>query len=202
MRRMTLIRGLLLVTTVILMSGCESRDEQLADYAQQATQQQARQNEAMAKQSQELASAAHELVEQDATARREMIQAHERVQDQLQEQQAGLDQQRQVLHVERKEAAQAAVRDPIIAEALIVTGLILATLLPLIVTAYALHRLPDHSPTEALLANALLDELATLPTGLPGPGQTSALPPNVSAPRLPGPGEATDPAVAPVIPAT
>jgi len=197
MRRMTLIHGLLLPTIVILMSGCESRDEQLADYAQQATQQQARQNEAMAKQSQELASAAHELVEQDATARRELIQAHERAQDQLQEQRAGLDLQRQELHVERKEAAQAAVREPVIAEALIVTGLILATLLPLIVTAYALRRLPDPSPGEALLADALLDDLAALPTGLPHSGPPEALQAGAPAPRLPGPGGATNPAAAP-----
>lgn len=194
-----------LIVIVSLMTGCESRDQRLSEFAERATAQQARQNEAMARQSeqvtrqsQELAQAAHELVEQDATARRELIQAHERAQDQLQERQAGLDLQRQELHVERTEAAQAAVRDPVIAQALIVTGLILATLLPLIVTAYALRRLPDPSPGEALLAHALLDDLAPRPTEMPLPRSPDALPAGAPAPRIPGPGGvAADPAAPP-----
>jgi cell division protein ZapA (FtsZ GTPase activity inhibitor) len=84
MHPMNLIRHvtLALIQTLMVMAGCESHDRRLADYAQRASEQQARQNERMAKQSetvtrqsQELVSAAHELVEQDAAARRELIQA-------------------------------------------------------------------------------------------------------------------------------
>jgi hypothetical protein len=204
MRPATLKHGVLLLTTMIVMTACDSKDERLVEYAQQASQQQARQNEAMARQSeqvarqsQELASAAHDLVEQDAAARRDLIQAHERAQFDLHQQQAEIDERRQELHTELKAAAEAAVREPVIAEALIVAALILATLLPLIVTAYALRRLPDPGPGETLLAQALLDDLAALPTGAPRSGPPEELQQGAPAPRLPGPGgAAAEPLVA------
>jgi hypothetical protein len=72
----------MLTVAMILTIGCESHDQRLADFAGQALDQQARQNEEMARQSEqvaeqstELAKAAHSLVEQDAQARRELIQA-------------------------------------------------------------------------------------------------------------------------------
>ena len=73
MDRTRLARAVMLIVTLILTSGCESRDQRLADFAGQALDQQARQNEEMARQSEqvaqqsmELAKAAHSLVEQDA----------------------------------------------------------------------------------------------------------------------------------------
>ncbi len=196
MRQMSLSDGVLLIVMLILISGCGSQDQRLVDYAQQATERQAEQNRAIAsqaervaEQSQELAKTAHELVEQDAIARRELFQARDRSQQRLDEQQAGLDQQREALHAERQAVVRDAVREPVIARALIVTGLILATLLPLIVTAYALYRLPDSSPQEALLSNALLDELAAMPPRSLPPVQEAPGRPETPAPRLPGPGQ-------------
>ena len=209
MRRVSLTRGILPIVTLILICGCESQDQRLVDYAQQATQQQADQNQAIARQaeqvaqqSQELGKTAHELVEQDAIARRELIQAHDRAQQHLDEQRVGLDQQREELHAERKAVAQAAIREPLIAQALIVTGLILATLLPLIVTAYALYRLPDPSPQEAILSHALLDELAALPTRSLPPGQEAPGLPQAPAPRLPGPEQPGGPSPVPPVQTT
>jgi hypothetical protein len=193
---MSLPRGVLPIVMLILTSGCESQDQRLVDYAQEATERQAEQNRAIANQSekvteqgQQLAETAQKLVEQDAIARRELIQAHDRSQQHLDEQQASVDQQRAALHAERQAVAKAALREPVIARALIVTGLILATLLPLIVTAYALYRLPDSNPQEALLSSALLDELAAMPTQSLPPAQDGPERPQVSAPRLPGPGQ-------------
>ena len=67
-----------LVTILTLIAGCESRDQRLVEYATRASAQQARQNEHLAEQSrsvtrqgEQLASATHDLVEQDAAARRE-----------------------------------------------------------------------------------------------------------------------------------
>ena len=192
----------LLAATLIAVTGCESRDERLAEYAQQATEQQAHQNEQMARQSQqvvqhsgELAKAAHNLVEQDAQARREFIQAQERAQRDAREEHARLDVQRQELHAERKEVAAAAIREPVIAQALITTGLILATLLPLIVTAYALRRLPDSTASETLLSTALLEDLIPVPIGLPRPGEPSTRLQDGPAPRLPGPATSAEPGV-------
>ncbi len=178
--------SILLVLLVTLTIGCESRDERLAEFAERSSARQARQSEAMAEQSEELAAAAHQLVEQDAAARRELIQAHDQAQQQLAKRQADLDQQRLKLHAERQAAAQDAVRAPVIAEALIVVGLIVATLLPLLVTAYALYRLPETGPSDALLSSALLEDLAAPPVGAPHPQRPPAMPPGTPAPRLPG----------------
>jgi hypothetical protein len=193
MAQTRLALSVLLTATLILTAGCESHDQRLADYAQQAMDQQARQNETLARQSQqvaeqsqELARAAHDLVGQDAAARRELIDAQTTLQSQLHEERSSVDTQRQELHVERKSVAAAAIRDPVIAQAILVTGLILAALLPLLVTAYALRRLPDPGPSDTLLAETLIENLdAELRPGLPGP--PPALPANSDSPRLGGP---------------
>ena len=165
---MTLInqvrRALAMTLTVIATVGCDSTDKRLAEYAQRATEQQARQNERMAqqsetvtRQSQELVSAAHELVEQDAAARRELIQAQKHLQQKIHDERAGVDRQREQLEIERKSLAKAAVREPLIAQAILATGMIAAALLPLLVTALALWRLPSQAPANELLSEYLLD---------------------------------------------
>src|SRR3954466_16325846 len=142
----------LMILKAVTMTGCDSNDERLARYAQRATEQQARQNEriaqqseAVARQSQELASAAHQLVEQDAVARRELLDAHAKLQAPHQSERSALARRRDELEGERKAFAQASVRDPIIARALLTAALALAALLPLLVTVYALRRLPEQS---------------------------------------------------------
>ncbi len=149
-----------IMTSII---GCESEDERLAEYAQQASAQQARQNEHIAAQAQEvsrhsqvLTAATHDLVEQDAMARRELLQAQHTWQQVQQQEQVNLDQQRQQVAMERQAATVAAVRDPVVAQAVLNAGLVLAALVPLIVTVYALHRLPQTQPADEILGDALL----------------------------------------------
>jgi hypothetical protein len=112
-----------------------------------------------------------------------MIQAQSELQSQLHEERAGLDHQRQELHAERKTVAAAAVREPVIAQAILVVGLVLATLLPLLVTAYALRRLPDPGPSDTFVAEALLEDLDR-ELRLPSLGSPPALPASADAPRL------------------
>jgi hypothetical protein len=183
----------MLIVILVLATGCESRDQRLADFAGQALDQQARQNEEMARQSEqvaqqsnELAKAAHSLVEQDAQARRELIQAQTDLQSQFHEERTGLDAQRQELHAEQKAVAASAIREPMIAQAILVVGLLLATLLPLLVTAYAIRRLPDPGPSDTFVAEALIESLdAELRLG--SQDATPALPAESDAPRLSGP---------------
>jgi hypothetical protein len=184
------MRSAALASAIILTIGCESRDERLADFAGQALDQQSRQNEEMARQSQqvaqhstELAKAAHSLVEQDAQARRELIQAQSELQSQLHVERAGLDIQRQDLQAERKAVAAAAVREPVIAQAILVVGLVLATLLPLLVTAYAIRCLPDPRPSDTFVAEELLEYL-DCELRLTSPGSPPALPASADPPRL------------------
>lgn len=153
---------------LIVMASCESQDRRLAEYAQRAAEQQARQNdriaqqsEAVVKHSQEVTAAAHDLVEQDAAARRDLIQAQDKLQQQSQNERVSIDRQRQQLDAERKSAEHAAVRDPVIAQAIITGGLIVAALLPLLVTLYALRRLPEQRPVDELLGDTLLESLLT-----------------------------------------
>src|SRR5687768_6260182 len=110
-----------ILAAVLPLAACSSHDRGLAEFASKASEQQARQNAHMAEQSQAviresraLATTAQELVKHDAAARREMIQAHDRLQQQQQTERASLDRQREVLAAERKASAQAAVRDPVI----------------------------------------------------------------------------------------
>jgi hypothetical protein len=150
----------------VVMAGCESNDKRLTEFAERATAQQAQQNkhlaeqsQAVARQSQELTSAAHELVDKDAAARRELIQAQEKLQEQIHIERVGVDRQREELHNERKTVAAAAAREPLIAQALFVVGMMLAALLPLLVTAYAIRRLPESSAASELLVDDLLEDL-------------------------------------------
>ena len=149
-----------LLTTV----GCQSNDQRLADFAAWAATEQARQNDRMAEQSQavsrhsqELAAAAHELVQQDAEARRDLILAQEKLQEQIHVERLGVDRQREELHADRKSLAAAAYREPLIAQAIMTIGLMLAALLPLLVTAYALRRLPETEGVAQLLEDAFAE---------------------------------------------
>src|SRR3954470_16830665 len=163
MLRNVLVRPLMMLTAITLteMTGCASGDRRLAEYAQRATEQQARQNERIAQQSEsvaqqslELASATQKLVEQDAVARRELIQAQNQLHEQNHVERSALDRQREQIHAEQKSALAAAVRDPVIAQAIITSGLFLAALLPLLVTAYAIRRLPAASHVDDFLAGS------------------------------------------------
>jgi len=118
---MTLNHRVAILAMLIVMTGCESPDQRLVDFAEKSNEQQARQSELVARHSEqaarqgrELASAAQELVELDAAARRELIQAQERVQEQLRGQQAAIDQERRLGSVavaSKSDGARSAGRD-------------------------------------------------------------------------------------------
>jgi hypothetical protein len=169
---------------VIGMTSCESPDQRHLELVQRLAEQEARQSErfvqqaqTVVQQSQEVTAAAHDLVEQDAAARRELIQAQDKLHQQHHSERIALNEQRQKLDAERKAAAQAAVRDPVIANAIITCGLVMAALLPLLVTLYALMRLPEQRPMDELLVDPLIEELVV--------GGPTRLPPAPEAPSLP-----------------
>jgi len=81
---------LLLLTVIGCSDSPDMRDQRLAEFAEQAVKEQARQNDRMADQSQavveeshQLAETAKELVEHDAEARRELIAAQQELTTQL-----------------------------------------------------------------------------------------------------------------------
>jgi hypothetical protein len=158
--------------------GCSSgQDERLADFARQAAQSQAQQNERMAEQSQavvqqsqRLTEAAQQLVEHDAEARRELVQAQHQLQSGVASERASVDRQRESLETERRELAAQRNRDPTIAAALQGLGVLLACLLPLVICLYVLRHLGGEPAGDQALTGLLVEELtADRPLLLPPP---------------------------------
>ena len=170
---------LLLLTVIGCSDTPDMRDQRLAEFAEQAVKEQARQNDRMADQSQaiveeshQLAEAAKELVEHDAEARRELIAAQQELTSQLNDQQATVDAGRGQLEQDRREIAEQRHRDPIVATAIQNTGLIIGCLLPLIVAVYVIRQMQSQEPDHAAVAEMLVLEVTSdEPRLLPGPQQ-------------------------------
>ena len=170
---------LLLLTVIGCSDSPDMRDQRLAEFAEQAVKEQARQNDRMADQSQavveeshQLAETAKELVESDAEARRELIAAQQELTTQLNDQQATVDAGRGQLEQDRREIAEQRHRDPIVATAIQNTGLVIACLLPLIVAVYVIRQMQSQEPDHAAVAEMLTLELTSdEPRLLPGPQQ-------------------------------
>ena len=181
MKRITRAGKTIPALTLLAVIGCspapDLRDQRLADFARQSTEQQARQNEALARQSQsvveesaKLAQAAQQLVESDAKSRADMIAAQERLTNQLDQQRAVVDSGREQLEQERKQIATQRHRDPIVAASIQTVGLIVAALLPLIICVYVIRQMSRTEPDDGAVAELLVSELtAERPMLLPGP---------------------------------
>ena len=170
---------LMLLTVIGCSDSPDMRDQRLAEFAEQAVKEQARQNDRMADQSQavveeshQLAQTAKELVEKDAEARRELIAAQQELTSQLNDQQATVDAGRGQLEQDRREIAEQRHRDPIVATAIQNTGLIIGCLLPLIVAVYVIRQMQSQEPDHAAVAEMLVLEVTSdEPRLLPGPQQ-------------------------------
>jgi len=168
---------LMLLTVIGCSDSPDMRDQRLAEFAEQAVKEQARQNDRMADQSQavveeshQLAETAKELVEHDAEARRELIAAQQELTSQLNDQQATVDAGRGQLEQDRREIAEQRHRDPIVATAIQNTGLVIACLLPLIVAVYVIRQMQSQEPDHAAVAEMLVLEVTSdEPRLLPGP---------------------------------
>ena len=163
--QIAIVPTLLLLTVIGCSDSPDMRDQRLAEFAEQAVKEQARQNDRMADQSQavveeshQLAETAKELVESDAEARRELIAAQQELTTQLNDQQATVDAGRGQLEQDRREIA---IQN---------TGLVIACLLPLIVAVYVIRQMQSQEPDHAAVAEMLTLELTSdEPRLLPGP---------------------------------
>ena len=183
-RRAMMIATLLMLLTAI---GCsrpaDMRDQRLAEFARQSVEQQAKQNEEMARQSKavveessQLAEAAKEMVASDAEARAEMIAAHDRLNGQLNEQRGTIDAGHDALEEERRQIAEQRHRDPIVATSIQTVGLIIACLLPLLVCVFIIRQMSRTEPDDAAVAELLVCELTSdQPRLLPGRSLRPAL---------------------------
>lgn len=150
-----ILRPWILLALLMMILGCESTDHRLMTISQQHAAQQAQQNQKMAELQQEVAEGSKRLVEADAQARQEFVA----IQHELRQEQARVGQQRDVLESERKDLAAARQRDPIVAAAILDTGLVLACLLPLAVAVYALWATRHTGETDQAVMELLVEEI-------------------------------------------
>ena len=181
MKQMIHLRSVAMFAAVLLLAtiaGCgRSPDERLADFAQQTMTEQIKQNDRMADQSQavveeshQLAEAAKELVQHDAEARRELIAAQTELTSQLNSQQSSVYAGHEQLEQDRREIADQRHRDPIVAAVIQNFGLVIACLLPLLVSVFVIQQMQSQEPDHAAVVELLTLELTSeQPHLLPGP---------------------------------
>ena len=146
----------LLIPAALAAAGCSS-DERLARFAEQAAERQAEQNRRMADLQHEVAEGTRRLVEADAEAREAFAGLHR----DLQAERGEVGRQRDALEEERREIASQRVTDPLVAAAVMNAAALLACVLPLLVCWRLLRRDEAADGGDALVAEALLEDLVS-----------------------------------------
>ncbi len=170
---MTRIPRLRASTLVILTAslGCSSSNERVAEIAIQGAREQVQQNHRMAQLQREVAVGAKQLVESDAAARQQLIALETKREVEL----AMIAAKRNELHAERRELESKRLHDPIVADAIMHVGTLLACLLPLVLCGLLL-RPGNQAQDDSLVVELLISELATDPPKLlPRPTQAPLL---------------------------
>jgi len=138
---------LILMLLLVLILGCD--EEKLAQMANENSARQAEQNREMAKLNQHVAEGTKRLVEADASARKDFVQVQQK-----------LDQQRQEIHAEQKQFAEQRYRDPIVANMILGSVVLLVCALPVVLGIYALRSTSQQGPEDGL-AEMLVMELVS-----------------------------------------
>jgi hypothetical protein len=163
---------LTMLVTNFLTSGCETDDERLAKLATDSAERQARQSEILAKAHADLTQGARQLVESVGRSQESLVT----VQQGLEQQQAEIGHQRDLLEKERQTIAAQRRTDPIIANALVQIGLLVACVLPLVICWYLLTN-PGANDADRLVSEILIEDLtAKQPRLTAGPPAASAEP--------------------------
>jgi len=148
-----------LVVPIILMSlaiaGCTSSDERLLELSRDHAAKQAETQRQMTDLQKQVAEGSRKLVESDAKAREELTT----LQRDMQRDQAEIHRGHDQLEAERRELAAQRQRDPIIAAIVMDIGIVLACLLPLVVTVYVLWSARSAGESDSAVAELLVQEL-------------------------------------------
>ena len=160
------------ILTILVIAGCNDtptqKDKRLEEFARHSMAEQSRQNEVVANQatavvqsSHEIANSANNLVQQDARARHEMIQAYRDLAGDLNRQQTAMDEARNEIEKDRRELARLRHRDPILVASIQSFGLLLASMLPLGMAAFVIYQMNHHEPEHAAVAELLIHDLGS-----------------------------------------
>jgi uncharacterized protein YcfL len=159
MQHTTLHHTIPVTLLLVLITGC--RDDE-------ALQRQAEQNAQMARHAQQIVETSRKLVEADAKARGELIELQQNLQESVQTERKSLDHQHEELEAERQTIAHQRHRDPLIAAAIVNTGILLACIAPLLLAFWVLRN--SWGQESASVDELLIHELTTeTPVMLPQP---------------------------------
>ena len=150
-RLLVLVAG---VAALAALPGCSEPDGRVADMAQQMTHEQSAQNQRIAEGSKAIAEGGRQLVENDAKARKEMIE----LQQDLRQDQTEVARQRDQLEAERKTIAGQRVQESAAGGICVGFAIILVCLAPLVLAGASLLGL-WRSPTPEEEGGILIDEL-------------------------------------------
>jgi hypothetical protein len=151
-------------TLLVLMVGCQSEGDRVAEVAREAAQRQAEQSKQMLQLQNQVAEGSRRLVEAEAQARTEMAALHR----DLQESQSEIGRQRDHLETERRQIAVERYWDVVLGNAITAAAGLFACLLPLLLCWSLVRRLSFDCEGNEALAEILLEELASdQPTLLP-----------------------------------
>lgn len=147
-----MVRTAMLMAVMVITAGCQNENDRLAEMASRHAAQQSELSKETVRLQSELVEGTQNLVEADAAARRDFIELGAK----LDKQRAEIARGQEELHGERRDIAEQRHRDPIVANAVLAAGSLLACLLPLLLAAYLLRSQleepDDHATTELLLA--------------------------------------------------
>lgn len=148
----------MLIIPLLMLTGCaNSTDDRLVKMAQEHEARQAEQNRQAAEMHKQLVEGSRQLVQAEAKAREELTA----LQHDLRADQAAIGQQRDQLEAERRQIADQRHRDPLIAAAIMDTGLVLACLLPLGLAVYVLWVVTHSRQSDEVMTDFLVEELVT-----------------------------------------
>ena len=171
---------LMLLITVLMVAtlGCNS-DRRVAQVATEAARRQAEQNQEMIRLNREVAKNNERLIEADSQARQEVLQVQRdlierdeqgrqelnslqrEVQTAVSQERTSLDRQLEELDDERRDIAQDRRWDSVFGSAIASFGAILACLAPVVLAVYLLRSIHNQEPSDAELAELLMQEMTS-----------------------------------------
>ncbi|MEQ8788430.1 MAG: hypothetical protein RIC55_19120 [Pirellulaceae bacterium] len=127
---------------MVLIAGCEGRDDRLADFAEKANSQQAEQNRAVT-----------ELNREAVESHRRVAEAVEKSRQDITSLERDVQQQRQRLDEERRQISEQRQRDSLLVPVVETAGVLVVCSLPLVLAWYLLHGLrgQDDDVSEVLI---------------------------------------------------
>jgi hypothetical protein len=173
-------RKLILIAIIVIVIGCKSDSDRVAELASRHATQQAELSRETVKLQNELVEGTQKLVEADAQARRYFLE----LEGKLDEQRVEVGRRHDELESERREIAKQRHRDPIVANALIAVATLLACLLPMLLAGWLLrsqlNETDEYTATEILLNEITARHPALASSSRPAMNHDS----NSSTPKL------------------